>query len=83
MAASATLAAAERPDAPSPAPLPAPAPVGATSTMATVGFSTALLIFSILATVALLSGPRRGRRMLPALRALRPQPFVLLPERPG
>jgi hypothetical protein len=43
----------------------------------------ALIIFSLLATVVLLSGPRRGDRLRPTRWALRPRPFVLLPERPG
>ncbi|MFL5816714.1 MAG: hypothetical protein ACJ76L_03845 [Conexibacter sp.] len=76
------VAATERSDGHTPSRLPAPGPLAGLAASAAGGVSTTL-IFLILATVALLSGPRRGRRLLPASRALRPQPFALLSERPG
>ncbi|HET6449343.1 MAG TPA: hypothetical protein VFG31_09565 [Conexibacter sp.] len=59
-----------------------PGPLSATSP-ASGAVGGGLVFLFLLATVAVLSGPRRAGRLLPASRALRPQPFVLLPERPG
>jgi hypothetical protein len=67
----------------SPPPPGLPSPASSSSSTASGSAGVVLLFFLTLATVVLLSGPRRGRRVLPAQRSLRPSPFVLLPERPG
>jgi hypothetical protein len=82
-AALATSAAAAAEGGTTPSTPGPPTPGGSTSPALGAGSAGIFLIFLSLATVVLLSGPRRGGRVLPALRALRPSPYVLLPERPG
>ena len=67
-----------------PAAPSAPVPGTGLSPAAVASAGGLSLIFLLtLATVVLLSGPRRGGRVLPASHGLRPLPFALLLERPG